>query len=374
MAAPAVYAAGLIEFPPRPGTLTPYAQRALTISGPPGYSARSVAPNLDGRLELAAIANGVVSHLWQEQPSGAFVAAATPFTGSVRAAAFPVLVQRLDGRLEALVVSQAGLVMRSQQLAPNVNWGAWSEISPRHFRSSGLAVGVSPSGALVVAANDPDGTLWYSQEKGGQWSPWKQASSMRFSAAPFLANNADGRLELFAVAIDGRLLHAWQQSEDSDFGAWVSLATGPFQGVPTAIRNLDQRLEVFATLRTGALAHVWQLAPNGGWSAETQTQGVHQFDPASHINADGTLSVFVVGVNDRAVWTRRQQKPNGSWGAWTSLGGIVRSTPAVGRQANGALQLFAIGQDGAVWTTVQQSPSSVGWRPWARLGIRASQM
>ena len=352
----------------------PYSQGALQISGPPGYSARSVAPNLDGRLELAAISSGLVSHLWQEQDAGSFVSASAPFPGSANAAAFPVMVQRLDGRLEVLVVSSAGLITRSRQLAPNVNWDAFSSISPRRFKASGLAAGVSPSGALVIAANDPDGTVWYAQESDGQWLPWKQAGTTRFSDPPFLANNADGRLELFAVATDGRLLHAWQQTQDGDFGGWVSIAPGPFRGVPTAIRNLDQRLEVFATMQNGALAHAWQVAPNGNWSSEAQTQGVHQFDPAAHINADGTLSVFVVGVNDHAVWVRRQLVPNGSWSGWMSLGGIVRSTPAIGRNADGTLQLFAIGQDGAVWTSSQQSPSSAGWRSWSRLGIRATQM
>lgn len=347
----------------------------LTVAGPPGYSGRSVAPNADGRLELAGIdAGGRVSHLWQDSPSGKFVASSAPFPGGVSATAFPVLVQRLDGRLDAFVMSAAGVVTHSTQVAPNVNWNNWAGIGNRQFDTSGVAAGVSPSGSVFVSAVASDGTMWYASERAGQWSAWKEASGARLAGTPVMANNGDGRLEIFAFAMDGRLMHAWQAAEDADFGAWTELATGPFKGTPAAVRNLDQRLEVFVTTRSGKLAHVWQTEPNGGWSAPAESEGVHQFDPVAHINADGTLSVFVVGVADRAVWTRRQTQPNSGWGNWKSLGGTVRSAPAVGRNANGSLSVFAVGQDGKIWSTTQTQPSSTAWQPWTRLGITASRM
>ncbi|WP_218511797.1 hypothetical protein [Variovorax sp. dw_308] len=336
----------------------------------PGYVGRSVAPNADGRLELLGIDQaGRIAHNWQSGGAGLFQPSSYPFPGSVSAAGFPVMVMRLDGRLEVLVASRSGLITRSAQLAPNVNWGDWTTISQRRFAPSGVAAGVSPDDQLVVAAIDAAGYLWTSQEQNGVWSQWQQLGSEKFKAVPVMASNADGRLEIFGVSTNGALMHAWQTGSDGDFTQWQALSQGPFTGVPAVMRNLDQRLEVFASRMDGTLSHAWQVAPNGGWSNEAPTPGTHKFDPAMNINQDGTLSVFVVGVNDQAVWTRRQAQPNGSWDDWKSLGGVVKSAPAVGRNADGSLQVFAVGQDGMVWSSRQESPSATTWKQWMRLGL-----
>jgi choline dehydrogenase-like flavoprotein len=84
-----------------------------------------------------------------------------------------------------------------------------------------------------------------------------------------VAQNADGRLEVFAGRPDGRLGHVWQLDPGGRRGwsGWEDL--GPLtSGTPTVVQNADGRLEVFAGRPDGRLGHVWQLDPGGrrGWS------------------------------------------------------------------------------------------------------------
>jgi len=334
------------------------------------YAGRTVAPNQDGRLEMAVTGpGGTTSHLWQ-QSSGSWVADAVPFPGNVHAASFPAVVRHFDGRLDVFVITAAGTVAHSKQAGPNVNWAAWVNIGGA-LRTGGIAANVDQAGHAVVAGVGKDSALWYAVEKDdGSFASW-QSLGGSFAGAPVIALNADGRLEIFAVAAGGGLSHCWQSPGSAAFQPWVSLGNGPFTGTPSVARNLDQRLEVFITTRSGALAHAWQLAPNGGWSVFDQPEGLHAHDPAVAMNADGTLDVFVVGVNDRALWHRRQVAPNTGWGNWESLGGVALSTPAVARNAHGTLEVLVVGQDGAIWEIHQQSPAGAKWTGWARIGGRA---
>jgi len=335
------------------------------------YAGRTVGPNQDGHLEIAyGDTSGGLSHVWQASPNGAWVGTAAAFPGSIRAASFPAMVRYFDGRLDVFIVTTTGSVAHVNQAAPNVNWGSWASIGGS-IRTGGLSAAIDPSGRALVAGLGTDGAIWYDYQAADQSFPaWKSLGG-NFSNAPTIGQNADGRLEIFAVAADGALLHSWQPVGRTDFVPWVTMGTGPFTGTPAVARNLDQRLEVFVTKATGVLSHAWQTAPNGGWTAFADTTGRHVYDPAVIMNADGTLDVFVVGVADKAVWHQRQVAPNTGWGDWKSLGGVVSSTPAVARNSNGAIEVLAIGQDGAIWRTRQTAPAGNAWSPWSRIGGQA---
>ena len=332
------------------------------------YAGRTVGPNQDGRLEVAfGNASGGLSHLWQASPNGTWVTSAAAFSGSTRAASFPAMVRYFDGRLDVFVVTAAGSVAHVNQVAPNVNWGSAADIGGR-MRPGGISVAIDSTGKALVAGLGVDGAIWYTHQSANQSFPAWRSLGGNFAASPIIGQNADGRLEIFAVAANGSLLHSWQPVGRTDFVPWVSMGTGPFTGTPAVGRNLDQRLELFVTTAGGALAHAWQTAPNGGWTRFAETPGKHVFDPAVIMNIDGTLDVFVVGVADRALWHRRQVAPNTGWGDWKSLGGSVTSTPAVARNVNGTTEVLAIGQDGAIWRTRQTAPAGSAWTPWERIG------
>lgn len=81
---------------------------------------------------------------------------------------------------------------------------------------------------------------------------------------PFAIANQDGRIELFAIATDGAVLHRWQTAPNGPFGAWDYLGGNVTQ--PFAIHNADGRIEVFAIGADGSALHRWQTAPNGPFS------------------------------------------------------------------------------------------------------------
>src|SRR5215208_5322747 len=92
-----------------------------------------------------------------------------------------------------------------------------------------------------------------------------------------VAQNADGRLEVFVRGSGNALYHNWQTAPNSsNWSGWNSLsgalADGPAGGV---FRNADGRLEVFVRGKDIALYHNWQTAANSSnWSGWNSLSGV----------------------------------------------------------------------------------------------------
>lgn len=332
------------------------------------YAGRAVAPNQDGRLEVAFVdSGGQPNHFWQETAAGVWSSNAVSFPGSVHAASFPALIRRPDGTLDVFVVTSSGTVAHTRQLAANVNWQAWTDLGGS-FLPLGVAANVSPSGLVTLAAVGRNKQMYVLRERhNGEVASWETMGGS-FAGAPVIAVNADGRFEIFAVSANSQLVHAWQNLSDGAFGSWSVLGTGKFAGTPAVGRNLDQRLEVFVSATSGSLSHAWQNSPNGGWSEFHTPVGTHAHDPAVALNIDGTLETFVIGVTDHALWHSRQVAPNTGWSDWESLGGQLLSTPAVALAANGSLGVIAVGRDGALWEVRQVSPASKSWTEWRRIG------
>jgi len=134
-----------------------------------------------------------------------------------------------------------------------------------------------------------------------------------------IRQNADGRLEAFAVGTDNGLWHIWQTAPNGNWSGWLPLG-GVITTEPVCARNADGRLEVFARGADNALWHIWQTAPNNGWSSWASLGGVLTSRPACARNRDGRLEVFARGTDD-ALWHIWQTAPNNGWSAWASLGG-----------------------------------------------------
>src|SRR6266542_4242417 len=142
--------------------------------------------------------------------------------------------------------------------------------------------------------------------------------------------------------------------------------------------NADGRLEVFAVGPDRALRHKWQLTPgsSGSWSGWYTLGGVIKAAPVVATNADGRLEVFGVG-SDNALWQRRQAQAgpsSGGWYIWRSLSGVIVGSPAVGRNADGRLEVFTEGTDRALWHKWQLTPGGDSWSGWASLGTEAIDM
>jgi hypothetical protein len=138
--------------------------------------------------------------------------------------------------------------------------------------------------------------------------------------------NADGRLEVFALAEHAGIWHIWQTTPNGTWSPWALLGNGGPEGlshlgVPHTARNADGRLEVFLNASTLGipdivLFHISQVTSGGGWgdwaSFDAPTNLSINSDVSVSENADGRLEVFLTN-SDQTLWHAGQVTP-GSWG------------------------------------------------------------
>jgi hypothetical protein len=244
-----------------------------------------------------------------------------------------------------------------------------------------LAVAGNLDGRLEVAVVGGDGALWHAwqDQPGGPWSGWHSLEvppeHERQPGSPVLGRNEDGRLELFTVA-SGAVWQRWQQgagqgpwhdwhSLKHPSGSRLSLAT------PAVAQNHDGRLELFVASLDDAVWHIWQTAPNGGWSQweRLDNPGVAPSGPLGlGLQEDGRL-VLLMATTDGGLRRRSQQEPGaGPWEPWEPLdtpsGGLRLGFGArtVGADEDGRLILVTLHKPfrarQEVWLVEQTDPNS----------------
>src|SRR4051812_39054140 len=76
-----------------------------------------------------------------------------------------------------------------------------------------------------------------------------------------IGKNEDERMEVFIIRLnDNALVHSWQDDSYASWSSWESLG-GVNKQIAVA-NNKDGRLEVFAIGSDNALYNIWQVAPN----------------------------------------------------------------------------------------------------------------
>jgi hypothetical protein len=250
-------------------------------------------------------------------------------------------------------------------------------------------VGQSADGRLEVFVRGIDdegggrGALYHrwQQTPGGDWSNWYSHGGS-FLGDPVVAQNTEGRLELFIVAEDG-LLQKWQTAPNKAWSDWHFAGrppTLPFNPSLSIARNADGRLEVFAVAWDGrgrvGVYHLWQLEPSRGWSVVTLLDllPVSPTDPVFPVvapSADGRLELFLIA--NGTVYHKWQIVANttDAWSGWHSHGAITvvaghpTVSPAIATNADGRLELFVVAPSGdATGASLQhiwQVTPSDGW-------------
>ncbi len=231
---------------------------------------------------------------------------------------------------------------------------------------AGSNIAQNLDGRLEIFVRGTDSALWHIWQTAPNngWSGWASLGGI-LESDPVVFQNEDGRLEVFVRGSDSALWHIWQTAPNNGWSGWASLG-GILTSDPAIYQNEDGRLEVFARGTDSALWHIWQTARNNGWSGWASLGGVLQSDPVVCQNADGRLEVFVVG-SDSALYHIWQTGPNNGWSGWASLGGILTSRPTIFQNGDGRLEVFAIGTDTALYHIWQTAPNN-GWSGWASLG------
>ncbi len=133
--------------------------------------------NDDGRLEVFTVGtDGMLWHLWQVAPNAAWsqwTSLGNPPTANVQSA--PSVRKNKDGRLEAFIIGSDGALWHIWQLLPGGAWGNWDSLgmpSNSVILSAGPIVVENIDGRLEAFTGGTDNTLWHTWQvsPGGNWS------------------------------------------------------------------------------------------------------------------------------------------------------------------------------------------------------------
>jgi GH25 family lysozyme M1 (1,4-beta-N-acetylmuramidase) len=230
-------------------------------------------------------------------------------------------------------------------------------------------VAQNADGRMELFARAPDDAVWHDWQNtpNGTWSGWN-ALGGQTKSNPVVSADADGRLEVFTI-VDGHLYHTFQLPGGGWYDGWLDEGDGNLVGEPAAMLNSNGSLEVFARTSAGALEHKWQTSANGVWSGWASLGGVLHSDPAVGRNGDGRLEVFALGSDDRLyhIW---QQTAHGAWSDWGGFGGpALQNRPHVGPNADGRLEVFVTGADDKLHHIVQLASGWSGFLDGGSFGV-----
>jgi hypothetical protein len=356
-----------------------------------------------GRLEVFRIGSkGTVEHNWQSTPGGNWSGWNTTDFSGVQVKGIAV-GQNADGRLELFVEDTNQVPRHSWQTSANSGWNGSlvelgfgvpgesnqietpvvSQVFPLPVRSSGGGNGQSQDGRLEVFANWPSIQTsvlhaWQVPFGGtGGWLGWTDVED-NFGTLAAVAQNTDGRLEVFTGDGNGVAWHFLQQipSDDSLWFPVQFLGNAPSLSQLVVAQNADGRLEAFGVTNHGSVYHLWQT--EAGVGVDTDISWGEEWVPLasgfdiSRItvgqNSDGDLEVFAV-TNHGTPLHAWQTSPGGAWSGWNDLGGgnFTATELVVAQNLNGSLEVF--NKTGGVVSHIWQEPSGPngGWSNWTTL-------
>jgi hypothetical protein len=257
------------------------------------------------------------------------------------------------------------------------------------------AVKMNSAGSVYVVVTAANGDVLVSRSKTAAFPAWSNlgGAAANLSTGPHfdlpgVGVNADGRIELFVVRLDGKVHHASETAADSgQFGAWSILddaASPAWPAHPVAARNADGRLELFEVGAEGTVFQKSQEAPNSShWSSGLRWDSMGRSPSgillpgsiAVGTEDDGRLDFFiessVPGSSHVQLFHKWQTLPGGGWSGWEDL----HLTAAT--QARPAVTLDRFGAEGYEYLFVLQGHSlrykhqlvSNGrWSGWNNLG------
>lgn len=225
-------------------------------------------------------------------------------------------------------------------------------------------VGKNADGRLQLFAVAPDGELVTAATHDGAWGGWHGLGG-DFAGAPAVARMDDGRLMVVARTADGELRRKLQVAPNGAFGAWASIGDGTASR-PELVADAGGTLHLFVQADDGSLVHKRHL-DQGGWSAWAKLADVPGGLGAPRVvrRAGGRIAVFVRGVSDGELYWLEQV--GAGFSPVASLGGDLDGPPTAARNDDGRLAVFARGADGSLMHIHEKSPDG-GWTGWKDLG------
>jgi hypothetical protein len=198
--------------------------------------------------------------------------------------------------------------------------------------------------------------------------PAKAEPPLVSAAAVAVAENNDGRMEVFAVRADGQLVHTYNVGgQQYEWMPWWALNRPPgdrsFTGTPAVMRQADRKLIVVARDTTGSFWFARQYeGPAESWGGWQPLDGWGSDSPTLVRNGAGLLEVFVKGGSGELYMKRQTALNAPTWTGWTRLPGRFLDSPSAVARPDGTVSVFVKGEDHTLYHTVS-GPG--GMTPWA---------
>jgi hypothetical protein len=217
--------------------------------------------------------------------SGSFVDAWQKL-GIDSAASNPCVGLHADGSRAVFARTTSGTVVGVDEESDG-GWTAPRMVAPA--ADSELAVDDRGYPMAVLARAGTD--LLVIPVEGDSGAPTSFAGTLEGN--PILSYNEDGRAEVFARAVDGTIVHQWQDEASGPFtGVWATLP-GTFAGDPAVFVGSDLLMVLAVVDRSGVL-QVWkQGAKNAAFVEKTPVAGPFEPSPVIAESPSGTLVLAV---------------------------------------------------------------------------------
>ena len=337
----------------------------------------TVMTNSDGHLEIVYVGTDQkLFHKWQKINGDSDTANWTginPFPGekAVQVAA----EQNFGGRLEMVYVGTDQKLFHKWQIEKDIsdtaNWKKGDAFPGEKALQATMAQ--NSDGRLEIVYVGTDQKLFHKWQKikdisdTANWTAGTQFPNQKALQATMM-QNSDGRLEVFYVGNDHRLFHLWQIvpgiSEPANWTVGTPFAKDKANQVAVA-ENSDGRLEIFYVGNDTHLFHNWQIRPGisdpTNWIGETRFPGDSAKQVTVARNADGRLEIFYVGTNS-SLYHNWQMKPGVSdtanWAGETVFPGDSAIQVAVAPNLDDHLETVYIGTNTDLFHNWQANPSS----------------
>ena len=276
------------------------------------------------------------------------------------------------GQITVFVQGADGQVWAASPVAADPCWaGPWTAIGAPSPGLSNLvfssSAGTNLNAACLFTIGYNDGALWTTwpdATTASGWAPWVSlgypGTRIYALTSYCVGSNADGRLEAFALAIDGSLWHLWMQPTWTNPSTWQAVRSGGGQD-------------------SGWSAWV-QLAASSTGADSPVLGGSLEYPMITNVDGNGNLEVYL--IDDAGyIWGICQTgvvpaPALPAWSAWIvfEVSGNLAPAPqalAAGRNADGGEELLVVDSSGVVWhaynSPVSTSSGNVGmmgtWTP-----------
>lgn len=205
---------------------------------------------------------------------------------------------------------------------------------------------------------------------GWQWGYLGSPNAKLANQVCSLANNQDGRLEVFAIGQDNALYHKWQMGplQNGAYTAWSDweqLATLPnARGINYVQAMLNQQgcIEVIARGGDGYLRFIRQTAPNNGWSGlQNIPAGLYSTTPYQlGKNADGHLELGASDGKGSVYHHWQDGDLNWQGPAYFNPGPQSNAVMCFGTDGDLRIELFSIDTSGSLQDMYQAQPANPG--------------